>query len=330
MDLLINKESNVQINEQIMAQLRYQIINGELEQNSRLPSARELATLLNVNRHTVSKAYKELESEGLITTKQSLGTFVNKNLEIPKKQDLDRFVNTIKEAMEVSNLIGFTSKEFLAMTEYVYLREKENNRVKGLFVECNEIALRHYICDISEKLDIDVEGCLIEELNDEEIKLKLNDYDLIMTTVAHYPQLNMELKNHNNLYALNFGPFLQVLNKIIDLPKETNIGIVCINEVGTLALKQILTELGAVQGFILQGSTKNLNKVKELADIADILIVSKYALEKDAEFFDALPNKIIEYSNVLQGSSVRMLQEVISQIKQSKQIQNGKLMKAEG
>ena len=95
MDLLINKESNVQINEQIMAQLRYQIINGELEQDSRLPSARELASLLNVNRHTVSKAYKELENEGLIVTKQSSGTFVGKDIEIPKKQDIDRFVNTI-------------------------------------------------------------------------------------------------------------------------------------------------------------------------------------------------------------------------------------------
>lgn len=320
MDLLIDKESSVQINEQIMAQLRYQIINGELEQDSRLPSARELASLLNVNRHTVSKAYKELENEGLIVTKQSLGTFVGKDIEIPKKQDIDRFVNTIKEAMEVSNLIGFTSKEFLAMTEYIYLKEKNNKKVKGLFVECNDIALRHYMSDINEKLDIDIDGCLLEDINEEYINSEgIKEYDLIMTTVAHYPELKRKLKDFNNLYALNFGPFLQILNKIINLPKETNIGIVCVNEVGTLALKQILLDLGAIQGFIIQGCTKNLDKVKELANNVDILIVSKFALEENAEFFSTLSKKVIEYTNVLQGSSVRMLQEVIIHIKQSKE-----------
>ena len=210
------------------------------------------------------------------------------------------------------------------MTEYIYLKEKNNQKVKGLFVECNDIALRHYMSDINEKLDIDIDGCLLEDMNEEYIDSEgIKEYDLIITTIAHYPELNRKLKNFNNLYAVNFSPFLQVLNKIINLPKETNIGIVCVNEVGTLALRQVLLDLGALQGFIMQGCTKNLDKVKELANNVDVLIVSKYALEENTEFFSTLSNKIIEYTNVLQGSSVRMLQEVIVHIKQSIEEQNG-------
>ncbi|HRC81672.1 MAG TPA: GntR family transcriptional regulator [Sedimentibacter sp.] len=314
MNFIINKESNLQISEQIIAQIKYQIINGELEQDSRLPSVRELASMLNVNRHTVLKAYKELENEGLIVTKQSLGTYVNKDIEVPQKNDMEKLMNTIKEAMEAANLLGFTSREFLAMAEIVYLKEKENMRVKGLFVECNDIALKHYICDITEKLDIDVDGCLLDDLDENEI----GDYDLIMTTFAHYPQLKKALKKHSNLYALNFSPFLKVLNEIMELPKDTNVGIVCLTDMGTAALEQMLTDLGVVQGSILQTDTEDLDKVKELAEKVDVLIVSKYALEANPEFFNLLPKKIIEYKNVLQGSSVRMLQEIISQVKQSK------------
>ena len=318
MDFLIDKKSNIQINEQVRVQLRYQIINGELKSGTQLPSVREMASVLNVNRHTISKAYKELENEGLIVTKQSLGTFIAENIDVPKKNDFNKFIKIIKEAMEMSDSIGFTKKEFIDMARSIYLKEKNCRKIKGLFVECNESALKQYVNDIREKLEIDIEGCLLEDIEERKVSLsQFEEYDLIMTTAAHYPYLKRILNNNNNIYAINFGPFLQVLSKVKDLPKETKIGVVCINETGAMTLKQVLIDSGAIQGFICTGSVKDLKKVEELVSNVDVLVASKYALEENAEFFSNLSIKIIEYSNVIQETSVRMLDEVISQMRQS-------------
>lgn len=319
MNFQIDKNSNLQINEQIALQLRYQIISGELERSSKLPSVREMASMLNINRHTISRAYKDLEDEGLIVTKQSLGTFVTKDLELPHKKDVDKFIETIKEAMEISNTLGFTTKEFMATAQSIYLKESNGKNIRGIFIECNHSALKQYINDIKEKLDIEIEGCLLSDIEEGNISInRINDYDFVMTTVGHYASLKKLIKNNDNIYAINFGPYLKVLNKLKGLPKDSRLGIVCISDTGAIGLKQVLIDLGIVQGVIMVESTKDLVKVKELANSVDILIVSKYALEENAGFFNSLQNKIVEYSNVLQDTSVRMLEEVIQHIKQSK------------
>jgi GntR family transcriptional regulator len=316
MDFLIDKSSNIQINEQVKVQLRYQILNGELEGGTKLPSVREMSSLLNINRHTISRAYKELEDEGLIVSKQSLGTFVTDNIDLPPKKDLNKFVQIIRDAMNETNRLGFTTNEFLDMAHSIYLKEKNDKRIKGLFVECNLSALKQYVNDIHDELDIDIEGCLLTDIEEGIIPAnKISEFDLVMTTVGHYPTLKRILKNSDNIYALNFGPYLKVLNKIKDLPQESNIGIVCISETGAIGLRQVLVDLGIVQGVIMEESTKNLENVRKLADSVDLLVVSKYALEENKDFFDSLQCRVIEYSNTLQGTSIMMLKEVINLLK---------------
>ncbi len=51
---------------------------GVYEENSPLPSVRSLATELGINPNTVSKAYKDLEQQGVIYTVAGKGVFVNK------------------------------------------------------------------------------------------------------------------------------------------------------------------------------------------------------------------------------------------------------------
>lgn len=318
MDLLIDKESTIQINEQIRIQLKYHILNGELECGSKLPSVREMALALNINRHTISRAYKELEEEGLIITKQSLGTFVTEDLAIPSKKNVDEFTDIIKKSMDKTLELGFSIKEFLAMAQTTYLKEKNDKKIKGLFVECNLPAIKQYVKDLSDELDIEVDGCLLTDLEDSGFLSRLKEYDLIMTTAGHYPTLQRSVKSNDNLYVINFGPYLNVLNKLNYLSKDSNIGIVCISETGAVGLKQILVDLGIVQGVILVESTKNLNRVKQMAENVDYLIVSKYALEENKEFFDLLPIKVIEYENRLEKTSVIMLKEVINNIRDNK------------
>lgn len=63
--------------EQIRAQLAALIQGGELAAEARLPTVRQLAGDLRVAAGTVAKAYKELETAGLVRTGRANGTRVN-------------------------------------------------------------------------------------------------------------------------------------------------------------------------------------------------------------------------------------------------------------
>jgi 2-aminoadipate transaminase len=62
---------------QIMRRLRDSIESGQLPPQTKLPTNRELANLLKVDRSTVSRAYLELSQAGLIESHVGRGTFVS-------------------------------------------------------------------------------------------------------------------------------------------------------------------------------------------------------------------------------------------------------------
>lgn len=61
---------------QIVDEVRRAVLVGALEGDDPLPSVRDLASDLRVNPNTVSRAYQELEREGLVYVRRGRGTFV--------------------------------------------------------------------------------------------------------------------------------------------------------------------------------------------------------------------------------------------------------------
>ncbi|MGN1033730.1 MAG: aminotransferase class I/II-fold pyridoxal phosphate-dependent enzyme, partial [Intestinibacter sp.] len=76
----INTDEPVYI--QIKNYIKDLITKGLLPINSKLPSTRELCSILNVSRNSVLSAYDELKTEGLVYSVKSKGTFVKEQADI--------------------------------------------------------------------------------------------------------------------------------------------------------------------------------------------------------------------------------------------------------
>jgi LacI family repressor for deo operon, udp, cdd, tsx, nupC, and nupG len=74
--LSVNPRLDTPLAQQIKQQLVWMIVSGQLKANDSLPSVRAMAGHLGVNINTVRSAYQKLELDGLVTTRQGLGTRV--------------------------------------------------------------------------------------------------------------------------------------------------------------------------------------------------------------------------------------------------------------
>jgi GntR family transcriptional regulator len=72
----VDSASPASLADQIATQVRGGVVSGELAPGDRLPAARELAVALQVNMHTVLRAYAQLRQEGVIEMRQGRGAWV--------------------------------------------------------------------------------------------------------------------------------------------------------------------------------------------------------------------------------------------------------------
>ena len=106
MHIILNHSSMVPIYEQLMEQIKSDIIQSELKEGEALPSVRTLAGELRISALTVKKAYDKLEEEGFVTTVHGKGTYVSASdkqlaLEARQKAIEDGFDKGIDRALSM-------------------------------------------------------------------------------------------------------------------------------------------------------------------------------------------------------------------------------------
>ena len=75
-DLRVDAASGVPLFDQVRIALIAAVRDGRLVPGTRLPTVRELAADLGLAVNTVARAYRELESAGVVETRGRQGTFV--------------------------------------------------------------------------------------------------------------------------------------------------------------------------------------------------------------------------------------------------------------
>lgn len=99
----IDLTSRVPIYEQLYKKTVELVMKGVLKEQAQLPSVRSLAKELGVNPNTVSKAYQQLERDGIIYSVSGRGSFISKiNHTSLKEYAFEDFDKAVEEALKAS------------------------------------------------------------------------------------------------------------------------------------------------------------------------------------------------------------------------------------
>jgi GntR family transcriptional regulator len=109
----IDTSSTMPLADQIAASVRGSLGRREIAAGERLPAARELAAALDVNVHTVLRAYAALRDDGLIDLRRGRGAVVSGHVDADRTHLSDLMRSFVADARR----LGLDDKEMTGMLE---------------------------------------------------------------------------------------------------------------------------------------------------------------------------------------------------------------------
>ena len=124
MDIILTNAGGQPIYDQIVSQVKAQILSGKLKEGDALPSLRALAKDLRISVITTKRAYEELEREGFIVSLTGKGSFVaGANTELIREEHLRRLEDHLREAVSLSHLCGLALDGLTSILSMLYKEE---------------------------------------------------------------------------------------------------------------------------------------------------------------------------------------------------------------
>lgn len=102
---------------QLVAQIKFSIVSGELGPGDRLSTVRDLASEAGVNPNTMQRAMQELEREGLVYSQRGNGRFVTEDTAAIEKAKRVLAEQHIGEFIRSMQGLGYSREEIIALIE---------------------------------------------------------------------------------------------------------------------------------------------------------------------------------------------------------------------
>lgn len=111
LNVKVDRHEPLELHEQVAAELRRAIANGEAGPGDRLPPAKDLAAVAGVNKNTVLRALRILREEGLLEFRRGRGVTV------AGTPEASAVTEKVRELLEFARSRGYRSKDVIEVIE---------------------------------------------------------------------------------------------------------------------------------------------------------------------------------------------------------------------
>lgn len=105
-----------------------QILTGKLAPGDRIPSVRELAADIEVNRNTVMRSYALMEREGIIDNRRGIGFFVSEQARqrLATEEKVQFIREELPKLVHQSKVLRLTLADFEPLIQQLHENQNEN------------------------------------------------------------------------------------------------------------------------------------------------------------------------------------------------------------
>jgi DNA-binding transcriptional MocR family regulator len=245
-DIVFNKENPIYL--QIFSYLKELIKSGMMPKDSKLPSTRELASIMKVSRNSIIRAYELLEDDGLIYKINDKGTFVS-NISITNQDNW---------TIEWKNLVN----DFTLKSNSLDIVKSELPFKKGM-ISFKSIAPDENLFDIDE-----FKRAFLNRMSLEGEKLLNYGYAIGYKPLIDYLYTYMESKGVNvaNKKILITNGFTEGFDILLSALTNKGDKIICENPTHNTAIKQMRLHNLNIIGVPMDSDGIDTNRLLEALD----------------------------------------------------------------
>ena len=314
--LRVNRKSAVPVHVQLQTQIRHLIEIGSLKPGMQLPTVRQLAGFLRINRNTVARALADLYQDGYLESHQGRGTFVTDRPPTREGRAARSLERLVQETLERARRLGFTHEEIAATIAARAPSARGARRAKAriLLVECNQPELSRYREQLEEELPVTVDRVLVEEMP---ARFRdpgfLDHYRVVVTTFFHIHEVKQALPlDGPPAVALLSEANISSLLRLTELPEGSTVGLVCNTPQGSQNILSSVQSAGLSHLVPILAYAEDAWSVDRMLEKTRIVVCSEQAAGRLRERFPHDVEVILAYRRLDTGG-IEMLHDLLAQ-----------------
>ena len=275
----IQQEIDIPASTQLYNQICFAIAARYYPPGHRLPSTRQLAMQTGLHRNTISKVYRQLETDGVVEAIAGSGIYVRDNI---KKRDFRKSFNTKKNnntppEQEAKKMIdklitlGCTLQETrVFLTNEIDWRIKCGTRIL-VSTPREDIGASMLIAeDLSPKINVPVEVVPMEEL--EKVLCNSNNGTIVTSRYFLQPLEKLAKKYKVRAIAVDLSDFQKELKIIKELKPGSCVGIVSISPGLLRAAEVIINSMKGSDIMLMTTISDNSTRLVSLLKASNQII----------------------------------------------------------
>ena len=308
--ITVSRKIGVPLVTQIKDQVLSAISVGDLRPGDRLPTVRQLAEFLGINRNTVAQAYRLLENDGRVVTRAGGGTTVAGDPTSTAPASPDTLRGIVREAFRQARSAGFSTREFAELAYYASAQEDAVPARRIVVIDDYRGELDFVCATIRRALPGSaVEAFLVADLDAADpvaLRQRLAGVDCALVAFYCLESVRSLLAAANvPVVAAGIGPTLNSLRRIADECADKRAAIVCTEPNGPEHMETALRRAGITFALDPVHAHVQQDDLAEVLAGCEVIIASQGSAEVVRVLAGTTP--VIPYSRLISEETLATL-----------------------